>query len=128
MVYAAPMALGGKRVLIAEDDFFVAQFVGDIVRDAGGTVVGPAFDAADALTLLGATDLPDCAVLDMRLRRSDASPIAAFLEGARVPFVMVTGYQREWLPPRLGKAPYLSKPFAPIELLDMLAMAGATRH
>ena len=128
MGYAAPMSLGGKRVLIAEDDFFVGQFLCDIVRDAGGMVVGPALDAADALTLLAATDLPDCAVLDMRLRRSDALPIAAFLEGARVPFIMVTGYHRDWLPPQLGKAPYLSKPFAPIELLDTLAMAGATRH
>lgn len=122
-----PGPLRGARVLIAEDDFFVAQYLAEIVQDAGGMVIGPASDASDACTLAAAA-LPDCAVLDMRLKDSDASPIVAFLDGACIPFVIVTGYRRDGLPSHLGWVPCLSKPFSRVELLDTLAMVWPNLH
>jgi CheY-like chemotaxis protein len=122
-----PGPLRGARVLIAEDDFFIAQYLGEIVQDAGGMVIGPASDVSNACTLAAAA-LPDCAVLDMQLRGSDASPVVAFLDGAGIPFVIVAGYQRDGLPSHLGWVPYLSKPFSRAELLNTLAMLWPNLH
>lgn len=116
--------LSGARVLIAEDNFLVAELLVGVVRDAGGLVIGPAADASHACRL-AATDRPTCALLDMELLKSDASLIAARLDADLVPFAIVTGYQRDWLPERLRRAPFLGKPVSECDLLEVLSTMNA---
>jgi CheY-like chemotaxis protein len=58
--------LGGYRLLVVEDDYFVAQHLCTILREAGATVLGPAPNASSARSLTTALR-PDCVLLDINL-------------------------------------------------------------
>jgi DNA-binding NarL/FixJ family response regulator len=63
-------------VLIVEDQALVAQDLAVLVHETGGTVVGIAADAVDAL-LLAAEHRPDVAIVDIDLSTdSDAVQVA----------------------------------------------------
>jgi len=47
--------------------------------------------------------------------------VAEVLDARRVPFVFVTSYGREALPPLFCGRPHLGKPFAPGELIGTVA-------
>ena len=59
-----------SKVLIAEDDFFVADMIGDYLASAGYEVCGLARTVAEAVSL---ADLhkPDLAVFDFRLAQGE---------------------------------------------------------
>jgi two-component system, response regulator PdtaR len=100
--------LNAKSVLIVEDDY---------LTDNGFTVVGPA-DTADHAERLIAQELPDGALLDVRLREGSAVEVAKALQHHGVPFVVMSGYPRDTLPLELKKAPFVAKPMSESELVD----------
>jgi CheY-like chemotaxis protein len=116
MGQAAP--LGGKKVLIVEDDFLIAQDLQALLSAAGCTVCGTVATSAAALTFLH-HELPDGALLDVNLRGSDASPVARALAARGVPFMLVTAYERRQLPSALRGHPCLSKPYSAESLVAM---------
>jgi CheY-like chemotaxis protein len=103
-----------------EAEFLVAQDIARLIGTCGGEVVGPAATVDRALTLLE-QDRPHGAVLDAFLLSDDALPVADRLRALRVPFVVVTGYEFDWLPERLRAAPYVGKPYEPHSLIQALA-------
>lgn len=111
--------LVGSRVLVVEDDPFIAMELQDRLADLGAKVVGPVAAVSAALQAIEVT-LPDAAVLDVNLRGEMSTPVAAVLSGADVPFVVVTGYSRRQLDPELRRAPILPKPVSPCELAVVL--------
>jgi len=120
--------LRGRKVLIVEDDFLDADDMRDAVESLGGTVVGPALSVDTALGLLEG-DHPDVALLDVLLFRMTAVSIAERLTQLHVPFVVVTAYPRERLPPPLDTGPYVSKPYWRKQLTDALGRAiASTSH
>ena len=60
--------LGGRRLLVVEDDYLVAMDLADELTDHGAEVVGPAGSVKEALALVAATPAIDGAVLDINLR------------------------------------------------------------
>ncbi len=110
--------LAGKRVLLVEDEFFIAEMTSELLLDFGMVVVGPAYDLATGLDLARAYAL-DAAVLDMNLRGDRSDPIAATLAARGVPFVFVTGYAS--LADEAFAAPMLGKPIDGRELQTALA-------
>ena len=125
----APEAKGleGKRVLIAEDEAIVAMGLMDVVEDAGGEAIGPFARVADCLAWL-ADDLPDIAILDLRLDDGDSLVIAEQLSAKGIPIVFHSGHmvESEW-DGASGDVYYCSKPCAASEmrrtLLDSVASA-----
>jgi CheY-like chemotaxis protein len=111
-------ALAGKRVLLVEDEFFIAEMTGELLQELGMEVVGPASDLASGLDLATTAEL-DAAVLDLNLRGDRSDPIAAVLAQRGVPFVFVTGYARVEDQP--FAAPMLGKPIDSRELEATLA-------
>src|SRR4051794_39018019 len=91
-------ALALRRVLIVEDDTFLADEMARALRKLGADVVGPAPTLDKALTLLEAEPV-DVAVLDINLQRERAFPVAAALRAQGVPFVFTTGYGQGTIPP-----------------------------
>lgn len=116
----APADLRGRRVLVVEDEPFVAMDVEASLAAAGCIVVGPAPSIERALALVAGEAL-DAAVLDVNLGGRSVEAVADALAARGVPFVFATGYGREALPARHGGAPVLGKPVAPARLVATLA-------
>ncbi|WIM10044.1 response regulator [Enhydrobacter sp.] len=117
-----PGRLDGLNILVAEDDFVIAEYVRTVIEWAGGSAIGPAAMVANARTL-AMTEPLDGAVLDIQLRDGDAVPIMDLLDSRGVPFVVLTGHAHTVLPNRFHHAPYLAKPFEEAELIRRLAEA-----
>jgi len=75
-----------RTVLIAEDEFLIAMDVMDELDAAGFQTVGPFAEIGRALDYCRA-HIPDCAVLDVRLRDGESYPLADFLAERHVPVV-----------------------------------------
>jgi len=101
--------LAGLRVLVVEDELFVAMELERLVADAGGIVVGPSGDL-DAALNLAAGDV-DAAVLDVKLDHVTSAPIATALSARHIPYLLITGYEATAVPPDLQGAPRLTKPY-----------------
>jgi CheY-like chemotaxis protein len=85
--------LSRRRLLVVEDDPFIAVDLHDLLASAGAVVLGPVPTVRAALALLE-TDRPHAALLDLNLRGERSTPVAEALHAAAVPFVLVTGYSR----------------------------------
>ena len=96
------------RVLIVEDEPIVAGYLESVVEGAGHAVAAVASSVPEALGMLNESF--DAALLDCNLQGVSASPVAEALRQRRVPFIVMSGYQRTHLPPELIDAPYLPKP------------------
>ena len=105
-----PGALGGRRVLVVEDDFLLAEDLRFELEAEGAEVLGPAPSVPRALAILSQAPPPDAAVLDMNLGGQMVSPVADALLDRGVRFVFVTGYSRSVLPAAYGRIACLPKP------------------
>lgn len=82
-------------------------------------MVGPARDVPHALALVEGS-APDCAIVDMNLAGELGLPLTDALEGAAIPYIILTGYDRSALPLRHDRAPYVEKPADPSVLVRMI--------
>lgn len=102
--------LVGKRILLVEDDYMIAQDACAMLADAGVEVVGPLPGVAEALDALENQGPLDAAVLDVNLNGEMVFPIADALGKRGVPFIFLTGYDTWALPQRYAAHPTLQKP------------------
>jgi CheY-like chemotaxis protein len=102
-------SLDGWRILVAEDEHFIADPLIHELESAGATVIGPAPTLPRALALAEAQPL-DAAVLDINLRREMVYPLADWLLAAGIPFVFATGYDATVIPAAYGHVPRCEKP------------------
>lgn len=94
-----------------------------LLEDIGCDVVGPVGTIREALEVVAGGDL-DGALLDANLDGTSSAPIAAALQTASVPFVVVTGYGALKLyDDVLDCAPRLIKPFSTADFSTTLAAA-----
>ena len=111
--------LHGLKVLIVEDEPFIALDLSLGVEDAGGTALGPASTVAHALALIETTR-PDAAIVDVDLPDGDIGPVLDVLR-PEVPVVVHTGVG---LPGHLRRAhPEVQvciKPTTPTKLAERL--------
>ena len=108
--------LTGKRVLVVEDEAFLALEIGAMLRDSGMTPIGPTACSGEALSMIEGLPI-DCALLDVNLRGESTEIIAAALAARAIPFAFVTGYGRDSLPRSFHDAPLVTKPFAEQKLI-----------
>jgi DNA-binding NtrC family response regulator len=111
--------LDGIRVLVVEDEFLVALDLEAMIRDLGGTVVGPVahLDAARTAML---QEKINCAILDVRLDGHTSLPLADELIASGFPVILASGYGSDQLPSRFADTPKLRKPFSVHELARVL--------
>jgi len=89
----------GKRVLIGEDEYFLADETRRKLEDLGAILVGPAANVHDALEIIAASKI-DAAILDVHLDAEFVFPVAEELERRDVAFVFATGHDPELVPVR----------------------------
>jgi DNA-binding response OmpR family regulator len=106
----------GYRVLVVEDDYFVAQDLCMILRDQGATVFGPAPTVASARSLASALR-PDCVLLDINLDGENAFGLAQELQAHGMRTLFTTGYDATFVPKHLRGATCLQKPVDTDELV-----------
>jgi CheY-like chemotaxis protein len=93
------------------------MLIEEMLAGLGASVAGPYGRLADALAA-AKNERFDGAVLDVNLAGEQADPLADLLMAKGVPFVFITGYQRESLDRRYGNLPVLQKP------IDAAALEG----
>jgi PAS domain S-box-containing protein len=114
---ASPSILAGKCILVVEDEPLVALDMIASLERANAQVAGPASTAKEALEIIASTTL-DGALLDGNLHGLPVDSIAAALTRKNIPFMFVTGYGRESLPPGFSTVKILGKPFTGDQLLN----------
>jgi DNA-binding response OmpR family regulator len=108
-----------SKVLVVEDEPFVALDVAATLSTAGWEVVGPAFSVERALQLIEQKGC-DAAVLDTNLSGESAAPVAEALQTRSIPFMVLSGYAIDKLPDVLLRVPFLAKPYNPTELATLV--------
>lgn len=117
-------ALLGRRVLIVEDDPFIALALEETLTDFGLVVAGAARNIAQALRLAQTADI-DLALLDVNIGDEKIDPVADIICGRGIPFVFTTGCGRAGLPEAYPHRPIIEKPFYVEEILRTLREALA---
>jgi CRP-like cAMP-binding protein len=101
------------RILIAEDNYLIAEEVGELVRGYGYAVAGAAPSIESGLALI-ANDTVDGAVLDIDLAGTPSFPICRALNAKGVPFLFLSAYSPGTVvPDEFSETVHLSKPLAP---------------
>lgn len=102
--------LSGFRILVVEDNYLLAETLGDLLEDIGCVLVGPAPRVAAALLLC--EHQLDGALLDINLGKETCFAVADRLTEKGVPFMFLSGYTDDAVVPnRFSSVPRLTKPY-----------------
>lgn len=119
-----PHALAGLTVLLVEDEPLIALDVRSTLEDCACIVLDECSGVAAALKLID-TNRIDIAVLDLNIHKEHTLAVADALMARGVPFVWLSGYNRDFLPEPYRVHPFVGKPFVKHHLLT--AMTDAHR-
>lgn len=114
-VSSSPLA--GRRVLVVEDEYFLADDIMRALQALGARVVGPFGELEDATRGIDGDAAIDAAVIDINLRSELVFPLARMLKARKIPFVFTTGYDRRSIGAEFHDVRLWEKPF------DLDAMA-----
>ena len=98
------------RVLVAEDEYMLADELRTELGAADAIVLGPAATIEDALALVRSEPEIDGAILDVNLRGEMIFPVADALVERGVPFLFTTGYDASVIPKRFKDTVRCEKP------------------
>ncbi len=128
MTEAATLATLAGRVLVAEDEYVIAEEVAAVLAGAGAEVLGPVATVAEALRLAAAEGRLDAALLDVSLRGKAIWPVVDALLARGVPVVLATGYDASALPQAYAHLPRCEKPTSGRDLIRTLGRALPSHH
>ena len=115
-------SLEGRRVLVVEDEYFVADDLDRALTGLGAEVLGPVPTVEEALEMLSNSSPVDLVVLDINLKGRCGLVVADELVNRRIPFVFATGYDEDYLPERFRHVPQWCKPFSAAALAARLVL------
>ena len=103
-------SLRGRRILVVEDSYLVAQELTEALEREGAEVVGPVATVDDARRLVLETTKLDGAVLDVTLRGEMVWPVADILSRRNVRLIFATGYAAGPIRDRYDRCQVAEKP------------------
>lgn len=115
--------LSGRRILIIEDDWFIADALASLLSGEGVEVVGPAATIEDAQRLVE-TQVFDLAVVDLNLGGRRADAVVARLTRSKVPVIVVSAYDSHEFADQVFET--LQKPVVASVLIQALSSAART--
>ncbi|MGU3668376.1 response regulator [Methylobacterium sp. A49B] len=122
-----PDALPGRKVLLVEDDYFIADEMRRMLSRDGAEILGPVASIDKALALIEASSEIDAAVLDINLRDVTVFPVADALTRRGVPFIFATGYDSAVIPARYAHIQHCEKPLQ-MDTLTRVLSAEVSKH
>lgn len=107
------------NILIAEDDWLLADTLAVMLEERGARVIGPTPSAKIATDLVTKSKV-DFALVDMNLQDSFSDPLVETLQARGIPFAILTAYRD--LPTNCGEhaVATLHKPVDQAKLFDVL--------
>jgi DNA-binding response OmpR family regulator len=108
-----------QRILIVEDEPFIALALEAMLLELGFDMAGSAAQVSAALDLIGREQI-DGAILDVNLGSERIDPVADILAERACPFFFMTGYGISGLPARHEGRAVLQKPFGLEQLFTLL--------
>ena len=102
--------LKGRRILVIEDEYFLADDICSVLRGLGADIIGPAGEVADAIGIVNSGEIIDAAVLDVNLKDVSILPVADRLRARNIPFIFTTGYDRSAIDVRFKDIQLFEKP------------------
>lgn len=118
---ARELVLSGRKVLVAEDQYFVAEDLSRAVMRLGGEVMGPVGQVSAAVEMARRVR-PDLALLDINLHGEMIYEFAQELREQKVPVIFATGYGRPDIGQEFADVVRLEKP------VTLEALAAAVRR
>ena len=119
------VSVGGKRVLVVEDELMIRMLLQDMLTDLGYTLAGEAGRIDEAMALAKDGEF-DVAILDVNLNGQPISPVVEILVARGLPFVFATGYGQRGVPEPYRQRPTLQKPFQADALAKAIEAAVPT--
>jgi CheY-like chemotaxis protein len=113
-------ALANRRVLVAEDEYFIARDICRALHALGAEVVGPVPSRDEVQAILATGERLDAAILDINLNGEMVFPVMEALAAQEIPVVFATGYDHITVPAPYQDIPRWQKPFAPQALAQAL--------
>ena len=110
----------GRRILVVEDEYLIADDVRMALEEAGAEVLGPVASVKDAEELISSDPVIDAALLDVNVRGEQIFAVADQLAERGVPFVFATGYDQASIPDRYSDRPCLEKPIKARQIANIL--------
>jgi DNA-binding response OmpR family regulator len=107
-----PSPLARRRILVVEDEYFIAEEIKLLLMDLGATVIGALPDQEKATATLSDTEI-DCAVLDIDICGRAIFPLTFELKRRDIPWLYVSGYSERLVPEAVRGGAHLEKPVAP---------------
>jgi len=108
------------NILIAEDDIFISEHLKQILLDLNHQVTGIVSSYLEAVEFLENNDLPDLALLDIRMHGEDQGvEIAKHLNTLNIPFIYITSFSdKNTVQQAVEQEPkgYIIKPFSKDEI------------
>ncbi|HYG25916.1 MAG TPA: response regulator [Caulobacteraceae bacterium] len=101
--------LEGRRVLIVEDQYLIAEEMRRAVLALGGEVVGPCPTIEAAMETLKETAV-QFALLDVNVQGEEVARVTDELAARGVPFAFATGYDQWAIPPQHHDRVRIEKP------------------
>ncbi|MBI0539305.1 response regulator [Roseomonas sp. KE2513] len=98
------------RILVAEDEYMIADEFCLELEEAGAVVIGPVTTVEDALSSIAAASRIDGAVLDVNLGGTMSFAAADRLMKAGTPFIFTIGYDASSIPDRFNDIARCEKP------------------
>lgn len=102
--------LRGRKILVVEDEYLLADDLCTQLEQEEAVVVGPAATVKQGLALLEETEQLSAAILDVNLRGEPVFPLADALIARKLPFVFTTGYDASVVPERFQHVARCEKP------------------
>ncbi len=110
----------GMRVLIVEDEFFIADDLARAIRSNGGSPVGPVGTIREAEEMIRHSPV-DAAIIDLNLRGEMASEFIKKLAASGRPCLIVSGYGGDAVPDSVRAISRLEKPVSPALVIETLS-------
>ena len=103
-------SIKGRRVLVVEDEYMLAEDLRNELERQGAEVIGPVASVSDALAAMSGRPDLDAAILDINLGGEMVYPVADALRARGVPFIFATGYAAWAIPESYADVPLCVKP------------------
>jgi DNA-binding response OmpR family regulator len=103
--------LSGHRILVVEEDYYIATDTARALQGAGADVIGPCPSEEAAQAEIEGRR-PSAAVVDTNLGEGPTFDLARILKDKGVPFVFTTGYDKDVIPHEFDGVSRLEKPIA----------------
>jgi CheY-like chemotaxis protein len=98
------------RILIVEDEAFIAVMLTDMLEELGYDVAATVSKVSLAKEFLADAQV-DIALLDVNVGTEKIDPVADILAERACPFIFTTGYGKAGVPPTHSSRVVLQKPF-----------------